>query len=148
MIKGFNMEYFLENNFESKIIYRGEEYYYQNMVKSVIWNRDSLEVQIVGTDIYLVTINIKRGKIDRFSCSCPYEYHCKHEVAAIIYLYENLHEINQSNETENKRLKDLEQKIKNLSLEELQKIILEFMRKNEKFRNYLLKKYKIGVKNE
>ena len=142
MIKDFNIEYFLENNFESKIIYRGEEYYYENAIKSVIWNGNSLEIQIVGTDIYLVTINIRKGKINNFSCDCPYEYHCKHEVAAFIHLYQNLYEINASNEVENKRLNDLENKIKKLTQNELSEIIIELMRKNDKFRDQLLKRYK------
>jgi len=146
MIRNFNIDYLLENNFELKIIIRGEEYYEQNMIKSVTWNNNNLEFKIIGTNTYLVIIDIEKGKINDFSCDCPYEYNCKHEVAALIYLYENLDEINDNNEEEKRKLQQLEEKIKTLSLNELSELTLELIRKNEKIRNNLLKKYKIGKK--
>lgn len=147
MIKNFNVELLLENNFEPKIIYRGEEYYYKNRVNSIVWNgNNSLEASIIGTDIYSVIVNIKNGEINEFSCNCPYEYHCKHEVAVLIYIWDNLNKINSLYEINNKQLKELENKVKELSKKELEKLILELLFKDNRFRNYLIKHLKVNEK--
>jgi len=144
MLKNFNIEKLLNNNFELKIINRGEDYYYNNLIKSIMWkDNNELIATIVGTDIYSVTIKLKNGKIYDFSCDCPYELHCKHEVAVLIYLFENIYEINEMCEYEINQIEKIENTIKQLTNEELKNIIIEYMKQNKSFRNFISKKFKV-----
>ncbi len=92
------MKKFLENNefenqFESNILYRGQEYYSENRILDIWYQDNNVYAYINGSDIYKVELEIKNGEMKNYYCSCPYsedgEYLCKHIAAVLYYLSDN-----------------------------------------------------------
>ncbi|HLD19537.1 MAG TPA: SWIM zinc finger family protein [Candidatus Nanoarchaeia archaeon] len=73
----------LKENFGSEIIERGEKYFNQHRVKSVVIDGDSVAAVVIGSRNYRVRINLKTGT---FKCTCLCEFNCKHVVAVILAL--------------------------------------------------------------
>jgi len=73
---------------------RGEEYYNQDRVRSLIRDRDALAATVSGTYDYQVKLWVEQGRLE-YSCSCPVgergEF-CKHCVAvALDWMYGGEH---------------------------------------------------------
>ncbi|BDD12273.1 hypothetical protein FUAX_47050 (plasmid) [Fulvitalea axinellae] len=96
------------DNFESKIdrkiLLRGEDYFYEAMVREVIplgGNRWKIKVEGSEYNPYTVTVELDGREIKSSYCDCPYDWGdvCKHEVAAYYELSESLGEYQELNKT-------------------------------------------------
>ncbi|MCH4887092.1 hypothetical protein EZV73_05900 [Acidaminobacter sp. JC074] len=81
-----------ESIFSSIILERGYDYYMNDRVNIINYNKSSLEANVSGYDLYHVYVKFDGQSIKYMKCTCPYYYDnhsCKHIVAAL-YEYENL----------------------------------------------------------
>ncbi|OIJ10490.1 hypothetical protein BKP37_18315 [Anaerobacillus alkalilacustris] len=85
-----NIEYFLENYFQSRIIERGKSYFYNGNVSDTYLLNDSFSATVQGTTFYKVTIAL--NDLKQSHCNCPYEKNCKHMVAVLLELEKILQE--------------------------------------------------------
>lgn len=73
-------------SFES--FHRGEDYYRQGAVLSLIRRGDTLQAEVAGSDFapYDVRVSFDEAGVTHAACSCPYEWGgwCKHIVAALL----------------------------------------------------------------
>ena len=72
-----------EKLFEPQIIYRGKEYYRNNLVKRCLKTPEGYLAKVNGNRDYNVKINIINDDIE-MSCDCPYGLNCKHEYATLM----------------------------------------------------------------
>ena len=100
---------------------RGEDYYYSNRVKSVVWRDKLLTAEVEGSEYepYIVQIRFDEGEIRSTDCTCPYDWggDCKHIIAALLYLCRQRDDIAQR-----PAVADL---IANLNRDQLAEIILD-----------------------
>ena len=80
----------IDEFFEPQIITRGKDYFSSNMVLSCVKNDNEYIGFVQGsgfTTEYKVKVELGRDDlIEEIECDCPYEGHCKHEYATILYL--------------------------------------------------------------
>lgn len=101
---------------------------------------------VSGTEEYTVQLEIKNNAIIEHNCDCPYDMGpvCKHVVAAIFHLQQDVLELNQPNLTKpkKKKTKSVSQQVKELLKEISHKELIDFVQQNtkkdKKFRNYFL----------
>ncbi len=77
-----------EEMFEgSLILERGLSYYEDGQVIDVAKLSDKFEITFVGTDDYLVYLEIACFTAVEYACNCPYDYGpvCKHIIALLYY---------------------------------------------------------------
>lgn len=72
-----------EDLFEPQIIYRGKEYYRNNLVKRCLKTPEGYLAKVIGSKDYNVKIKIMDDDIEMF-CDCPYGSNCKHEYATLM----------------------------------------------------------------
>jgi uncharacterized protein YdhG (YjbR/CyaY superfamily) len=79
----------IEDCFDSKVFYRGKEYYENGLVEEASLSADKLQFHstVIGNDDYHVTINLRDGNVSA-SCTCPYGGFCKHIAASLLYALE------------------------------------------------------------
>ena len=98
---------------------RGEQYYRQGAVRSLVRRGDSIHAEVEGSgySAYRVEVSLEGDGEIEAECSCPYEYGgwCKHIVAALLACR------NEPDAVE-ERL-DLETLLKDLSVDELRAIL-------------------------
>ncbi len=70
----------LEKMYDEAVIERGENYLHN--VRSCIKIGSFLHAEVHGTHLYKTKVNLDTLEGE---CSCPYEYNCKHAVAAYLY---------------------------------------------------------------
>ena len=79
----------LESDFEFRIKQRGIDYYYAGNVIKVIKNNNAENIKYIAKvegsleKPYEVIIDFNIDEVE-YSCSCPYEYPCKHEYAVLM----------------------------------------------------------------
>ncbi|MFN7251746.1 MAG: SWIM zinc finger domain-containing protein [Anaerobacillus sp.] len=78
------IDYFLENNFQSRIKERGLHYFYDGKVTKLDLVNDKLSATVTGTTLYDVEVNLENLSLSH--CTCPYENMCKHLVAVLMEL--------------------------------------------------------------
>lgn len=101
---------------------------------------------VSGSEEYSVQIKISKNIITEHICDCPYDMGpvCKHVVAVIFHLQQDVLALNQSiaSTQKKKRTKSVSQQIKELlkaiSHEELIEFVEENSKKDKKFRNFFL----------
>ena len=78
--------------FGNTIFTRGVQYWKEGAVYSLnVRNDRILEAEVQGSKIYDVNISFRKGKLEGFNCSCPYDGYCKHGVATLLaYLHETI----------------------------------------------------------
>ena len=80
----------LDNYFDQIIISRGKDYYSNHMVLSCVKNENEYIGFVQGSEFtteYQVKVKLGQDElIEEIECSCPFEGHCKHEYAVILYL--------------------------------------------------------------
>lgn len=133
-----------EDYIERKILDRGFEYYEYDQVSEVEeLSKDHFSAWVQGTEEYEVYIELTDTQvIADHSCTCPYEWgeYCKHEVAALYYIRDSELYL----ETEgNSRFQKLEQKIKQLSKADLERIVLDLTKQNRRFMDELYEDWDI-----
>ncbi len=95
MLTPYLIEKTLEANFDLRIQNRGFAYYRLGMVSAVNINRSGINAKVRGSDIgiYEVVFNYdERFKVLEGQCNCPFEGDCKHQVAVLYHVLEDLKE--------------------------------------------------------
>ena len=110
-MKKFLRNYDFEDYFESRILYRGKNYYKENRILDIWCQQDLITAYIDGSEIYKIEIRADDKELNGFYCSCPYsengEYMCKHIAAVLYYLSENdVPELEISNKKQAKKEKN------------------------------------------
>ncbi len=86
-MENFTKEY-LENIVPERIFWRGEDLYNEEALKQVDISNNRITAKVLGSRLYTV----KAELIDNsyfFSCTCPYDGFCKHEVALGLWMIEH-----------------------------------------------------------
>lgn len=104
------------------------------------------EALVSGTEEYSVQLKISNNTIVAHNCDCPYDMGpvCKHIVAVIFYLQQDVLELDKKSPSKpkKKKTKSVAQQIKELlnaiSHEELMEFVEQNSKKDKKFRNYFL----------
>lgn len=87
---GFPLEAMDRWPFAPEIMERGVDYYGENKVVYLCLDGSKGSAIVRGSRAYEVKFTLLNGQISNLVCDCPYGYHCKHEVAALIQLRETL----------------------------------------------------------
>ncbi len=76
----------LKKDFNSTIISRGIEYYYNCNIENVYKDKNKYIAKVYGNSnpSYKVTITIDDDLTAHYECTCPCEYNCKHEYAVLV----------------------------------------------------------------
>lgn len=126
-----------EEYFDTKILKRGKNYYYDGAVLSIEKVADNeYTADVEGSEIYEVTMEMnKDGEIYDINCDCPYDMgeYCKHEAAVLYALRDKNSRIIQSSVKQS----SLPQLLGKCSPDQLVEIILEHAKKDKSFGNYL-----------
>lgn len=69
--------------FEPQIIYRGREYLKNGNVKNCVKTQNGFVSKVQGNSEYTVNVQFNNDELE-MSCSCPYNYNCKHEYATLL----------------------------------------------------------------
>lgn len=131
-----------ENEIDPVILERGRKYYQNRNVRSLSEIKKNVwAAEVEGSyDNYEVEIKIgENAEIQYWECNCPYEHGeiCKHSVATFFQMRElNTVEISENNPKKNsvktKKL-TLKKLLERISLDELQKFVLDYSSKNKAF---------------
>lgn len=80
-----------EELFSDVIIIRGKDYYNYERVSSIEKINDTYFTKVLGNEKYTVAIRLDENKdILGLNCTCPCNFFCKHEYAAILEIKENI----------------------------------------------------------
>lgn len=143
-----------KDDFNTRILSRGYEYYEDGLVKDVLLKGNIVTAEVLGTETYDVSVEIDNGIFIDGDCTCPYASdgsYCKHMAALLYYLdNENLDE-NNNYTTKEKQIRD---SLKNINKKELDAFLVELLtedrniydkfrlRFNNSFPRLTLKEYK------
>ncbi len=126
-----------EEDFDIKILKRGENYYHDGAVLSIeMISENEYTAEVEGCEIYEVTVEMDyNGYIHDISCDCPYDMgeYCKHE-AAVLYALRDQNVKTIKTVANQPNLPQLLAKCNNTQLVE---IILEHAKEDKSFANYL-----------
>lgn len=116
----------IKDSCESKVYFKGLEYYDNNFVTESAYNASKTRLQAIvkGRANYKVTIQLQNSEV-LGSCTCPYESVCKHMIATLLFaVYEKpeTERITSPNNSENENT----QYLYSLSKEELVRLIMKF----------------------
>lgn len=73
-----------KDNFSRRVLERGENYYFDDAVRSMKWDGKTITATVSGMETYKVKIDVSDGVVGEMRCDCPYEYYCKH-MAAVLF---------------------------------------------------------------
>lgn len=148
------MEIDFKDDFNTRILSRGYEYYEDGLVEDVLIKDNIITAKVLGTDAYDVSVEVDNGIFIDGDCTCPYASegnYCKHMAALLYYLdNENLDE-NNNYTTKEKKIRD---SLKNINKKELDAFLVELLtedrniydkfrlRFNNSFPRLTLKEYK------
>ena len=118
----------LKSNFGSDILKRGYDYYKEGRVKDIIADGKKVKATVIGNRNYKVTLNLSD---EDFKCTCPCDFNCKHAVAVIYELRNNI-----SIETTD----NIKNQLKKKSKEELVEILQKILVSEPKFKKFLSNK--------
>ncbi|RXI98315.1 hypothetical protein DS745_18480 [Anaerobacillus alkaliphilus] len=79
-----DVDNFLQQFFQSRIVERGQQYFYNGNVSKMDINNDKLRASVTGANTYNVELNLENLALSH--CDCPYESKCKHMVAVLYEL--------------------------------------------------------------
>lgn len=145
-----------EQQINETILKRGLQYYKKGYVTNVEeLENGEYEALVDGSEEYIVNLSIRRGIVEDYSCTCPYDMGpvCKHVVATLFYLQKgNMDIIDIS--TSEKRVTASPSRIKKKSVteqvnsilttipeEELKDFIRQTCKRDREFRGSFLKKF-------
>ncbi len=117
------------------ILGRGYDYYLDGAVSDVEENKDKWTAEVMGTEIYNVTVSLKKGnEISEYFCGCPYDGHlCKHVAAVFYYLRHEVKErVTKPDKTGKKS--QLERLLSKVTTEEFKVFISQYAAKNKDFK--------------
>lgn len=123
---------------------RGQEYFECDMVEELKYNpeEESLSAEVSGSyGDYDVKILIQNNTIEA-NCSCPYDgYPCKHMVAVLLTFIHRQRKYTCQASKNKKETEDLENKIANLSKQELVKMVCAAFNKYPDFKRDLIVRF-------
>lgn len=73
-----------KDHFSRRVLERGENYFFDDAVRSMKWDGKTITATVSGTETYKVKIDVSDGVVGEMRCDCPYEYYCKH-MAAVLF---------------------------------------------------------------
>jgi uncharacterized Zn finger protein len=144
-----------EQYIDETILQRGLQYYKKGYVQEPIEiGVGEYEAIVEGTEEYTVQLTLKNGIITDYGCDCPYDIGpvCKHVVAVIFYLQQDVLELN----TKTKRAKtdpkskpvkrktvaqQVDEMLEKTTHEELKQFISDKATANQPFRNLFLSSF-------
>jgi hypothetical protein len=148
-----------EQHVNEVILKRGNEYFKNGNVGLV----DELisgeyEAVVNGSETYIVNVTLKEGIITKLKCTCPYDMgpECKHEVAVLYYLQQELLNSTAESKENSSTLKGSTEKnparkktvveqvdelLDKLSAEDLKKFIRESCKNDRSFRELFIAKH-------
>ena len=137
--------------FETHILTRGYNYAQEDRVWDIGHENDVVSAVVAGTEDYLVSIRIKDKRITEMSCDCPYAAdgsHCKHE-AALLYA---LAEEDSGSDAKPPFIERLEAEreelwslIRNMTEDELRKLLYDLASHDESLRNRIVAAYRESI---
>jgi len=145
-----------EQIIDETILKRGLSYFKKGYVTEISEiENGKYEATVEGTEQYDVSVKIKNNVMEEHHCSCPYDMGpvCKHIVAVIFYLQQDLLGLNEKKSTipRKKKTKSVSQQVKDLlkavSHDELNVFIEENCKNDKKFRNIFLASFGHLTKN-
>ena len=122
-----------KENFISKMITRGRNYWRAGAVKNLHCTQEKITADVEGTRLYRVEITLAGDAVERMSCTCPFAKegtNCKH-MAAVLFAATN------PPETE-LPAPDWETKLNSLSAESLRDFLRPLLKKDEALQNRLM----------
>ena len=127
-----------KDDFNTRILSRGYEYYEDDSVEDVLLKGNIVTAKVLGTDAYDVSVEIDNGIFIDGDCTCPYASdgsYCKHMAALLYYLdNENLDE-NNNYTTKEKEIRDSLRTINKIELDDfLVELLIEDRDVYDKFR--------------
>lgn len=136
-----------EQLIDESILKRGLAYFEGGAIArfSEISNGE-FEAVVSGTEDYTVQLEVKNNTVIAHHCECPYDRGpvCKHLVAVIFYLQQDVLGLNQTSYKSKKKKKTksvnqhLKELLKEISHNELIEFVAENCKKDKKFKNYFL----------
>ena len=131
-----------EKNIGSKLLDKGYDYFLNNHVNGLDEVSAGLWIaEVYGTEKYTVTIEIYKTEIKEWECNCPYDYGpiCKHVVAVLYAIAENIKPVIGKNVKKKADRKKRKSKVEEIygktSKEDLQKFIVTQFRKDSSLKN-------------
>ncbi len=136
-----------EHIIDETILKRGLSYFKKGYVTEFEKISDEeFEASVSGTEEYTVQLEIKNNVIIEHNCDCPYDMGpvCKHIVAVIFYMQQDLLAFDKSISKKSRKKKtksaaqQIQELLKAISHEELMEFVKDNSKKDRKFRNYFL----------
>ncbi len=133
-----------ENHLDEAILKRGRTYFAKGCVKDLEQVDDGVwRASVEGTEIYDTTVTIVNNEITYHRCSCPYDFgeYCKHEVAVLYAVRQDLRgdPVVPKNPKKYRTVRDeIQNAIGQITEQELHKIVVEHALENKKFRREIL----------
>ena len=127
-----------KDDFNTRILSRGYEYYEDGLVEDVLLKGNITTAKVEGSETYDVSVEIDNGIFIDGDCTCPYASdgsYCKHMAALLYYLdNENLDE-NNNYTTKEKEIRDSLRTINKIELDDfLVELLIEDRDVYDKFR--------------
>lgn len=139
-----------EQIIDQTILKRGLSYFKKDYVSELTEiTVGEYEAIVLGSEEYTVQLEVKNNIITEHNCNCPYDMGpvCKHIVAVIFYLQQDVLGLDQKSPAKTKRksaakTKSITQQVngilKALSDQELKDFVQDSCKNDRKFRNYFL----------
>ena len=86
----FRLDQLGDMNVSVAVAERGHDYYLENKVRYICVDDTRGYAIVEGSEPYEVEFIYRDGEISALTCSCFCSYHCKHEVAAMLQLKEDI----------------------------------------------------------
>lgn len=122
-----------KENFISKMITRGRNYWRAGAVKDLHCTQEKITADVEGTRLYRVEITLAGDAVATMSCTCPFAKegaNCKH-MAAVLFAATHLPESELP-------APEWEKKLNSLSAETLRDFLRPLLKKDEALRNRLM----------
>ena len=122
-----------KENFISKMITRGRNYWRAGAVKKLHCTQEKITADVEGTRLYRVEITLEDDAVATLSCTCPFAKegaNCKH-MAAVLFAATHLPEAELP-------APEWEKKLNSLSAETLRDFLRPLLKKDEALRNRLM----------
>jgi hypothetical protein len=134
--------------FDSRIYYRGEEYFEEGLVKSVdLLDSSTLSGIVKGNSNYKVSISIDSDEDLSCECSCPCDFNCKHAAALLLKWLSIKDDLNEPKNSKQQKKESITDILSRKSKDELIELLKEFLIKHPEMKQFVkLDKKEISLK--
>ena len=127
-----------KDDFNTRILSRGYEYYEDGLVEDVLLKGNIVTAKVEGSETYDVSVEIDNGIFIDGDCTCPYASdgsYCKHMAALLYYLDNENLDKNNNYTTKEKEIRDSLRTINKIELDDfLVELLIEDRDVYDKFR--------------